>query len=254
MSKLATWINPTDTFVDRETIDAARFANARFASLAAAITAYWQQGGKEVLPLSHGDSRLLEPSVTAKAIEAEKTLPKPDACVLLAISDEPNPRILLTVRASSLSSHAGEVAFVGGKVDDTDASSQAAALREAGEEVGLAASHATLIGYLPMQMSRAGLLVRPVVMGVDAAAMDDLVASPDEIASIFWLPLDDILQPPVDHAMDRRMGTKSFILRTPAWLGRDGQVVWGLTARILANLAEIAFGRQYPWYYRIDTV
>lgn len=242
---------PPQPFIDRDTPP---LIDGQFATLAKKIHQYWQDDGSDVLPLSRGDNQLVSASVATKSEQACLNAPMPDACVLVAITDEAVPRILLTQRAATLNSHAGEVSFVGGKVDETDASSRAAALREAHEEVGLMEVHTTLIGYLPMQMSRAGLLVRPVVMAIDAAAMGQLVANEDEIGAIFWLPFADILSPPIDHQMMRQVGDQRYILRTPAWLGCDGvgeQVVWGLTARILANLAEIGFGKHYPWYYRL---
>ncbi len=238
-------------FIDRE---ACVCDDGQFAPLSQALSDYWQAGGQEVLPLSKGDNQLLSADVVAKSKSAQNTAPLPDACVLVAISDEPVPRLLLTRRAVNLNSHAGEVSFVGGKRDDADVSSLSVACREAFEEVGLNQHHISLIGYLPMQMSRSGLFVRPVVASIEQSAMDGLIANQDEIDAIFWLNFEQILTPPVDYAMSRLVGTQRFTLHTPAWLGDDGageQVVWGLTARILANLAEIGYGQVYPWYYRL---
>ena len=238
-------------FIDR---DEHPLMHGQFAPLSQALSDYWQADGQEVLPLSKGDDQLLSADVIAKSTLAEQTSPMPDACVLVAISNEPAPRLLLTRRAVNLNSHAGEVSFVGGKRDDTDVSSLSVACREAFEEVGLYQQHISPIGYLPMQMSRSGLFVRPVVASIERSAMDGLIANQDEIDAIFWLEFERILTPPVDYAMHRMLGAQRFTLHTPAWLGDDGageQVVWGLTARILANLAEIGFGKQYPWYYRL---
>ena len=238
-------------FIDR---DEHPLMHGQFAPLSQALSDYWQADGQEVLPLSKGDDQLLSADVIAKSTLAEQTSPMPDACVLVAISNEPAPRLLLTRRAVNLNSHAGEVSFVGGKRDDTDVSSLSVACREAFEEVRLYQHHISPIGYLPMQMSRSGLFVRPVVASIERSAMDGLIANQDEIDAIFWLEFERILTPPVDYAMHRMLGAQRFTLHTPAWLGDDGageQVVWGLTARILANLAEIGFGKQYPWYYRL---
>lgn len=238
-------------FIDR---DEHPLMHGQFAPLSQALSAYWQAGGQEVLPLSKGDNQLLSADVVAKSESAQNTLLLPDACVLVAISDEPVPRLLLTRRAVNLNSHAGEVSFVGGKRDDTDASSLSVASREAFEEVGLNQHHISPIGYLPMQLSKSGLLVRPVVASIERSAMDGLIANQDEIDAIFWLNFEQILTPPVDYAMHRMLGSQRFTLHTPAWLGDDDageQVVWGLTARILANLAEIGYGQVYPWYYRL---
>ena len=234
----------------------------RFADLAKNLMAYQ---GMDILPLTQGDNELLQGKVRAKADTLHAQLlqspPLPDACVLILITDESVPKLLLTKRASNLSSHAGEVALVGGKRDDTDGSSWGVALREAHEEVGLSVDDTTLIGYLPMQLSKKGLLVRPVVASVCADVKDKLRPSEDEIADVFWLSLAFLQQnPPVDWVFYRTdIGRRAMNLHTPAWLIKDSKnpdnpnahVLWGLTGRILANLLEIGYGINYPWYYRL---
>jgi 8-oxo-dGTP pyrophosphatase MutT (NUDIX family) len=234
----------------------------RFADLAKNLMAYQ---GMDILPLTQGDNELLQGKVRAKADTLHAQLlqspPLPDACVLILITDESVPKLLLTKRASNLSSHAGEVALVGGKRDDTDGSSWGVALREAHEEVGLSAEDTTLIGYLPMQLSKKGLLVRPVVAVSHADVKDKLHPSEDEIADVFWLSLAFLQQnPPVDWVFYRTdIGRRAMNLHTPAWLIQDDKnpdnpnahVLWGLTGRILANLLEIGYGIKYPWYYRL---
>lgn len=196
----------------------------RFADLAKNLMAYQ---GMDILPLTQGDNELLQGKVRAKADTLHAQLlqspPLPDACVLILITDESVPKLLLTKRASNLSSHAGEVALVGGKRDDTDGSSWGVALREAHEEVGLSAEDTTLIGYLPMQLSKKGLLVRPVVAVSHADVKDKLHPSEDEIADVFWLSLAFLQQnPPVDWVFYRTdIGRRAMNLHTPAWLIQD---------------------------------
>jgi ADP-ribose pyrophosphatase YjhB (NUDIX family) len=85
------------------------------------------------------------------------------AAVLIAITNEPDPKVLLTRRSAYLNSHAGEVSFPGGKRDATDTSNIVIALREAQEETGLNPFEVELIGDLPMHRARNGMLVKPVV-------------------------------------------------------------------------------------------
>ncbi|OOR89643.1 hypothetical protein B0181_06665 [Moraxella caviae] len=182
----------------------------------------------------------------------------PDACVLVAITDEAMPRVLLTRRASNLTSHAGEVSFVGGKRDLGDVSSWAVALREACEEVALRAADVQLLGFLPMQISKKGLLVRPVVASINPAAVQYLSPNADEIDKLFWLELDYLCQnAPSEQVFRHQQANQTMALHTPAWaVDLDGddapEVVWGLTGRILANLLEIGFGVRYDWYYRLQ--
>lgn len=185
------------------------------------------------------------------ALSAQSDLP--DACVLLLLTDEVCPKVLLTRRATHLSSHAGEVSLVGGKRDDTDSSSWAVALREAYEEVALPKSKTSLLGYLPMQHSKKGLLVRPVVASVVPSVADELVANADEIHSVFWVDLNKFYTKPTEYQFTHTWQNQSHRLRTPAWLvaGEPTQVIWGLTARILADLVAIGFGVEHDWYHKI---
>src|SRR6202011_4567122 len=75
------------------------------------------------------------------------------AAVLIPIVDRPEPTVLLTERTTELSSHAGQIAFPGGKIDPGDESPLAAALREAREEIGLDRRLVHPIGYLDLYMT-----------------------------------------------------------------------------------------------------
>ena len=80
---------------------------------------------------------------------------------LVEHADEPS--ILLTRRADHLEKHSGQVAFPGGKVEDSDDSPIAAALREAEEEIGLDPSHVEIAGVLDTYQTGTGFLILPVV-------------------------------------------------------------------------------------------
>ena len=85
---------------------------------------------------------------------------KADAAVLIAITNEADPKILFTRRSLYMNNHAGEVSFPGGKRDETDTSNIVVALREAWEETALNPFDVTLLGDLPIERSRSGIHVR----------------------------------------------------------------------------------------------
>lgn len=94
--------------------------------------------------------------------------------------------LLLTKRADKLNSHSGQVAFPGGKIDDTDDGPEAAALREAEEEVGLATHHVEILGRLPDYFTGSGYKIAPIIGIMDATAVVE--ANPDEVDYIFEVP------------------------------------------------------------------
>ena len=146
--------------------------------------------------------------------------------------------LLLTQRAFNLSHHRGEVAFPGGMWEPGDQFPVSTALREADEEVALNAKYVDVKGLLPSMPTRAGTLVTPVVATVSSAA--SLEASPDEIESIFCMPMAELLA-------DRRIRTDIFnrdgqSLWIPAYQ-YQGYEIWGLTAGVIKMLLGSCFNR-----------
>ena len=154
------------------------------------------------------------------------------AAVLVLIVHGGEPGILLTKRTSTLAKHAGQVAFPGGRIDQTDASVEAAALREAHEEVGLPPDQPEILGRLPDYITGTGFRISPVLALLPRPVV--LQASPDEVEAIFTLPLEVLLDP---AAPQRRRGefrgqTREF------WVWpHEHHHIWGATAAILVNLA-----------------
>lgn len=246
----------TNNFTDKTHITLP--TNHRFYALSERLAQYQ---GVDILPYTD-NNELLTGLMRDNAIQHHQKLlnenPPPQACVLIVITNEPSPRLLLTRRSARLNSHAGEVSFVGGKRDDTDATSVDVALREAFEEVGLAKTDSEILGYLPMQISKKGLLVRPVVACVKAEIVDGLSPNEEEIARLFWLPFEVLHTAPINWTFNRKLPNQTTTLHTPAWVydcDGDGtpEIIWGLTGRILASLMEIGFGVRYDWYYRLST-
>ena len=158
------------------------------------------------------------------------------AAVLVPIVLHPQPTILLTLRAAKLSAHAGQVSFPGGRIEAGE-TPEAAAVREAAEEVGLDPRLPELLGRLPEHHTGTGFHITPIVALVPPPL--NLVADPREVEEPFELPLSVILDP---HAPERR---------TAEWKGRTRQFwvwpherhyIWGATAAILVNLAKVLRG------------
>ena len=178
--------------------------------------------------------------------------PIADASILVAITNEPRPKLLLTRRAIHMNSHAGEVSCAGGKYELGDGNNVVTALREACEETALPPDKVQLLGQLPIQTSNSGMSVRPIV----ALIAPDLVLVPDqgEISRIFWADFETLItQPTVEYRVRYTMQAQTSTLLTPSW-EIDGETVWGLTGRVLASLLETGFDRQLDWYYHIQNV
>ncbi len=163
------------------------------------------------------------------------------AAVLIAITHEANPKVLLTRRSMQLKQHAGEVSFPGGKRDPGDTSNIVVALREAHEETALNPFDVDLLGDLPMIRARTGMLVKPIVGLIPHDVQ--LLPQPTEIDRIFFVPLRELLESPVQpHPVQVMQQTLYF----PS-LQVDNEVVWGLTARMLMHLFKYGLDYQKEW-------
>jgi 8-oxo-dGTP pyrophosphatase MutT (NUDIX family) len=155
------------------------------------------------------------------------------AAVLVPFTDRAEPGVILTQRPQWLRSHAGQVAFPGGKVDAGDADVVAAALREADEELGLSPDAVRIAGIANDYHSGSGYRITPV-LGVIAPdlAFDP---NPDEVEAWFEVPMAHLFD------VDR------YVRREALWKGQqrsyydmewNGRRIWGVTAGIIINLAR----------------
>src|SRR3712207_3714960 len=188
--------------------------------------------------------RLADPAVLARVSrsysdDAEMVPPGQvvPAAVLVPIVTHPEePAVLLTLRSPRLSSHAGQVSFPGGRIEDSE-TPEAAAVREAAEEVGLDPRLPGLIGRLPEHLTGTGFHVPPVVALVPAPL--NLSPDPAEVAETFELPLSTVLDP---AAPERRSGEFRG-RRREFWVWpHERHYIWGATAAILVNLARVLRG------------
>ncbi len=159
------------------------------------------------------------------------------ASVLVPIIDRSAPTVLLTQRTADLASHAGQVAFPGGKIEPADESPVAAALREAREEVGLAPILVEPIGYLDLYLTFSGFRILPTVARVKPEFT--LTLNPGEVTEAFEVPLEFLMNPE-NH--QRKTRDWKGIPRDYYAMPFGDRYIWGVTAGILRNLYERIYG------------
>ena len=192
--------------------------------------------------IDHSLTHLLQ-----QRLRFSKTFMEAHAAVLIAITDESDPKVLLTRRSTLLNNHAGEVSFPGGKRDPQDTSNIVVALREAQEETALNPFEVQLIGDLPMQKARNGMLVKPVVGLIPPKV--ELIPQPSEIDRIFFASLQHLMEAPpmpyeVSFAQQKLYFTSMQI---------EDEVVWGLTARMLVSLFEYGLDYRKEWPFLLNS-
>jgi 8-oxo-dGTP pyrophosphatase MutT (NUDIX family) len=154
----------------------------------------------------------------------------------MPVTESPNPEFILTVRSSAMPTHAGEVAFPGGKQDPGDSDLLATALRESHEEVGLRAHDVDVLRQLSPLASRYGMKVTPFIGLVPHGV--PLVAEPGEIHDIFRVPLEFFLEYEPDLSEPIEFHGRQ--MRIPSWY-YDNKRIWGLTAFMILDLINHAF-------------
>jgi 8-oxo-dGTP pyrophosphatase MutT (NUDIX family) len=184
----------------------------------------------KALANGHGRETLLLPGDNLLRRAEGEAIP---AAVLVAITDRPEPGVILTQRPETMRKHPGQIAFPGGRMDSTDGSLIAAALREAEEEIALPPSAVSIVGTTDVYRTITGYDVTPV-LGVVAP---DLRFTPNqgEVEDIFEVPLAHILDPAHHN------------LQVVDWQGRTRRYyeifwnerrIWGATAAMIINLSR----------------
>ena len=180
------------------------------------------------LALANEPPHGLLPGDLAEGLEGEPR----HAAVLVAITDRPEPGLILTQRRDDLRTHAGQVALPGGRIDEGE-DAVAAALREAQEEVGLNPALVRLLGEADRYATVTGYWVTPVI-GVIPPDLE-LAPNPAEVADWFEAPLDFVLDPANQRQMTAEYRGRLRHYYQIDWQGRH---IWGATAAMLVNLSR----------------
>ena len=159
-----------------------------------------------------------------------------EAAVLIPVTNSVEPEIVLTRRASHLSSHAGEVAFPGGKKDDEDRDLVITALRESEEEIGLPPQAVDIVGALAPARSKFGLLVTPIVGVIPPE--QEFIPNEDELDHIFSVPLQYFLDNLPNDIYEACYEGERF--QAPCY-NYEGNIIWGLTAYFIAEFMNQIF-------------
>lgn len=165
--------------------------------------------------------------------------PFKEAAVLIpVVARRPEATVLFTRRTAHLSSHSGQIAFPGGRIDPTDVDPVAAALREAHEEIALDRALVEPLGMIDPYFTGSGYRITPVVAVVDPTYQ--AVPNPDEVAGFFEVPLSFLMRD-VNHAR----GSREFqgIERSFYVMPYGSHYIWGVTAGIVRRLYELSYGR-----------
>ncbi len=170
--------------------------------------------------------------------DMEPKRPLTRAAVLVPLVDRQDGlTVLLTKRADHLHDHAGQVSFPGGRIDDADADAVAAALREAEEEVGLPRDRVEIVGRLDTYITRTGFEVTPVIGLVDPPPA--FAPDPFEVAEVFEVPLAFIAEPGNAQRQSREFQGRTRYFYVFPW---QSYYIWGATAGMLVNLADVLRG------------
>lgn len=158
---------------------------------------------------------------------------RPAAVLVPLVTHASGLTVLLTQRTDHLHDHAGQIAFPGGRRDEGDDSPVATALREATEEIGLAAAQVEVLGLLPEYRTGTGFAVTPVV----GLVTPPLALRPDpfEVAEVFETPLAFLLDP-ANH--QRHSAQIRGQLRHYWAMPFEGRFIWGATAGMIRSLCH----------------
>ncbi len=197
--------------------------------------------GRRLVPLEAviPDDITAERGDHALNLDMMPVLPLTPAAVLVPLIERPDGlTVLFTQRTSHLAHHAGQVSFPGGHIEPEDGGPAETALRETEEEVGLDRSHVRIVGRLDTYVTRTGFAVTPVVGMV--APPFTLRPDPHEVAEIFEVPLDFLLDPSNHERCSAEFeGRTRFFWAMP--YGRH--FIWGATAGMVINLCDILNGQ-----------
>ena len=173
-----------------------------------------------------------QPEVRAEPRFSDARIAQAAVLVPLVLREE--PMVLLTQRTAHLSNHSGQIAFPGGRCDDTDIDAIDTALREAEEEIGLARRHVEPLGLMPTYTTGTRFIITPVVALVEPS--HELALNAHEVADAFEVPLSFLMNP-ANHRRHRIevQGSGREFFSMPYPQGGVERFIWGATAGMLRN-------------------
>jgi 8-oxo-dGTP pyrophosphatase MutT (NUDIX family) len=145
-------------------------------------------------------------------------------------------KVLFTRRTDSVDAHPGQVSFPGGRLEPTDRDGREAALREAQEEIGVLPEDVSILGVLDSLLTVTEFLVTPVVATIPWPYR--LALNPHEVASAFGVPVDWLADPAHLEARERPIPNRGRAPIVYYFRPFEGEVIWGVTARITLQLIE----------------
>ncbi|HEY8710027.1 MAG TPA: CoA pyrophosphatase [Burkholderiaceae bacterium] len=182
-------------------------------------------------------ARFARPPAWQPEVSMERRMsqrPLAQASVLVPIVTRDRPTVILTERTTHLSTHSGQVAFPGGKRDESDTDAAHTALREAHEEIGLEHRFVDVIGEMPTYTTGSQFIITPVVALVRPEHVLKLNAY--EVADAFEVPLEFLMNPAHHHRHVLEWeGVRREWFSMPYMDGRTERFIWGATAAMLRN-------------------
>ena len=162
------------------------------------------------------------------------------SAVLVGLLDggREGPKVVLTERAGHLRHHAGQISFPGGRIEPGETQAEAA-LREAGEEVGLSGGDVDILGHLPGVTTIAGFHIAPVLGAV--RGQPELRSDPGEVERILVEPVGPLLEPANHEPVMREHRGEPY----RSWTIRhDREYIWGATARLIVQWSRLLYPRK----------
>jgi 8-oxo-dGTP pyrophosphatase MutT (NUDIX family) len=184
--------------------------------------------------------RLAKPRASESSLYGDDGSGRDEAAVIAAavlvpiIAHAEGLTVLFTRRTAQLKAHSGQVSFPGGRAERGDASPERTALREAEEEIGLAARRVEVLTRLSDYLTRTGFRVTPVVGLIEPPL--ELVPDAREVDEVFEVPLGYLLDPANHRRESRQIGER---LATYYVIEHQGRTIWGATAGMLVNLYRV---------------
>lgn len=163
---------------------------------------------------------------------------RPAAALLLMYPQQDEWYVPLTVRASGLRHHTGQVSLPGGRLDHPDETIEQAALREAQEEIGVAPHEVEIIGRLtPVPIAVSAHLLHPIV-GM-ARQRPAFTIAAHEVAQLIELPIAQLREPGVVRSEERRRPLAPHVVQMVPYFDVAGTRIWGATAMVLSEFIAL---------------